>query len=88
MLIFTLIINSSSTVHLDLLHVKLTFPTAYTLLKFGIDSYGKRFPVYLAVWGHGASVFQSIIEIPFVYFMDLTVLAIRIPTAICSVINL
>ena len=61
---------------------------AYTLLKFGIDSYGKRFPVYLAVWGHGASVFQSIIEIPFVYFMDLTVLAIRIPTAICSVINL
>ncbi len=61
---------------------------AYTLLKFGIDSYGKRFPVYLAVWGHGASVFQSIIEMPFVYFMDLTVLAIRIPTAICSVINL
>ena len=61
---------------------------AYTLLKFGVDSYGKKFPVYLNVWGHGASVFQSIIEIPFVYFMDLTVFAIRIPTAICSVINL
>jgi 4-amino-4-deoxy-L-arabinose transferase-like glycosyltransferase len=61
---------------------------AYTLLKFGVDSYGKRFPVYLTVWGDGASVLQSIIEIPFVYFMDLTVFAIRIPTAICSVINL
>ena len=61
---------------------------AYTLLKFGVDSYGKRFPVYLTVWGDGASVLQSIIEIPFIYFMDLTVFAIRIPTAICSVINL
>ena len=61
---------------------------AYTLLKYGVDSYGKKFPVYLTVWGHGASVFQSIIEIPFIYFMDLNVLAIRIPTAICSVINL
>ena len=34
LLIFTLIINSSSIVHLDLLDVKLTLPTAYTLLKF------------------------------------------------------
>ena len=61
---------------------------AYSLLKFGKDSYGKRFPVYLTVWGDGASVFQSIVEIPFIYFMDLTVIAIRIPTAICSIINL
>ena len=33
---------------------------AYSLLKFGKDSYGKRFPVYLTVWGDGQGYFNQL----------------------------
>ena len=61
---------------------------AYTIYKFGKDSYGKKYPVYLTVWGHGMSILLSLLEIPFIYFLDLNTLSIRLPSAICSIINL
>ena len=61
---------------------------AYTIYKFGKDSYGKKYPVYLTVWGHGMSILLSLLEIPFIYFLDLNTLSIRLPSAIFSIINL
>ena len=33
---------------------------AYSLLKYGTDSWGYRAPVYLTTWGSGMSVFESL----------------------------
>lgn len=61
---------------------------AFSLLNFGVDSAGYTNPCYFVSWGSGMNVLESYLAIPFVAFFGNTVLAIRLPMLICSVISL
>lgn len=61
---------------------------AYSLLHFGVDSWGYRNPVYFVSWGGGMNVLESYLMIPFIAIGGLNELTIRIPQAVFSVISL
>ena len=60
---------------------------AYGLLTEGIDTWGYHFPVYFIAWGSGMNVAYSYLSIPFIYFLGPTMLAIRLPQAIISILG-
>lgn len=62
---------------------------AWSMLHYGHDSRGyKNFPVYLKTWGSGMSLLPNLSMMPFIKFLDLTPLAIRLPQAILGCISL
>ncbi len=64
---------------------------AYSMLKYGTDSWGYSFPVYLQTWGAGMSVLNSYLIMPFIALLgdegNLT-LATRLPQAIVAIISM
>ena len=60
---------------------------AYGLLTEGIDTWGYHFPVYFIAWGSGMNVAYSYLSIPFIYLLGPTMLAIRLPQAIISILG-
>lgn len=61
---------------------------AYTLLHFGKDSSGYRFPVYLTAWGSGMNALNSYLMIPFIALFGLKTWVIRIPQVLVALISL
>lgn len=61
---------------------------AYSLLHYGMDSAGYRFPVYLTTWGSGMSALNTYLMIPFVALFGLKVWAIRLPQVIIACLTL
>ena len=55
---------------------------AWSVMHYGIDSYGYVRPVYYTVWGSGMSVLYSWLTMPFLAVMGINVWAIRLPEAI------
>lgn len=60
---------------------------AYGLLTEGIDTWGYHFPVYFIAWGSGMNVAYSYLSIPFIALLGPTMLAIRLPQAIISILG-
>lgn len=60
---------------------------AYSMLKYGTDSWGYKAPVYLTTWGSGMSVLESCLMIPFIKFGGLNLVTIRLPQMIMGIIT-
>lgn len=60
---------------------------AYSMLNYGIDSWGYHHPVYLTVWGSGMSILESCMMMPFIKIGGLNLYMIRLPQAIMGVLS-
>ena len=60
---------------------------AYSMMKYGTDSWGYTFPVYLTTWGSGMSVLESYLMIPFIWLGGLNLVTVRLPQMIMGVIS-
>ncbi len=61
---------------------------AYSLLRYGKDSFGYSFPVYLTTWGSGMNVLNSYLMIPFIAIFGLKTWVIRMPQLIVAIFTL
>lgn len=61
---------------------------AYSLLHYGMDSWGMRMPVYFISWGSGMNVLNSYLMLPFIALWGLKVWVIRVPQLIVACISL
>lgn len=61
---------------------------AYSLLHYGMDSAGYRFPIYLTTWGSGMSALNSYLIIPFMALFGPSIRVIRLPQVIVSCLTL
>lgn len=61
---------------------------AWSVLYYGVDSYGYTRPVYYTVWGSGMSVLYSYLTMPFLALFGTTVWAIRLPQAILGCLTI
>ena len=60
---------------------------AYSILKTGADEYGTRFPILLRAYDDYRPALYVYLVIPFVALLDLSVFAIRFPSAILSTLS-
>lgn len=60
---------------------------AYSILKTGADEYGTRFPILLRAYDDFRPALYVYLVIPFVALFDLSVLAVRLPSAILSTLS-
>jgi len=60
----------------------------YSLLHYGVDSWGYPFPVYLETWGSGMSALNSYLMIPFLAVFGTHTWVIRLPQFIASCFTL
>lgn len=60
---------------------------AYSLLHYGIDSWGYSFPVYLTAWGSGMNAMSTYLMIPFIAILGPVELAVRLPQAIMGIVS-
>ncbi len=60
---------------------------AYSILNYGIDSWGYTFPVYLTTWGSGMSALESFLMIPFIRLGGLNLVTVRLPQMIMGIIS-
>ena len=61
---------------------------AYSLLHYGMDSHGYRFPIYLTTWGSGMSALNSYLMLPFLAIFGAQTFVIRIPQLIVGCLTL
>lgn len=61
---------------------------AYSLLKYGMDTAGYNYPVYLTAWGSGMNALESYLMLPFIALFGLKVWVIRLPQVIAAVLSL
>lgn len=61
---------------------------AFSLLQTGADKWGNFVPAYFVAWGSGQSVLLSYLQTPFIYFLGLNVLSIRLPSLILGILIL
>lgn len=61
---------------------------AFSMLKYGTDSWGYRFPVYFISWGSGMNVLNSYLMIPLVAIFGLNAYTVRAPQLIMSIVTL
>lgn len=61
---------------------------AYSLLHYGIDSAGYRFPVYLFAWGSGMSALNTYLMMPFMALFGPQIWVIRMPQLIVACLTL
>lgn len=61
---------------------------AYSMLTYGVDSWGYHNPCYFIAWGSGMNVLESYLAMPFVAVLGLTRLAVRLPQAILACASL
>lgn len=61
---------------------------AYSLLNFGVDSFGYVNPVYFISWGSGMNVLASYLAIPFFWLFGCSELTYRLPQLILSICSL
>ena len=58
---------------------------AWALLEHGIDRHGYRYPVHFVAWGSGQNALYAYLAMPFIEFLGLNVLAVRLPQALLGV---
>lgn len=61
---------------------------ANSMLHFGVDSAGYRFPVYLYTWGSGMSALNTYLMMPFMAVFGAKIWVIRLPQLIVSCLTL
>ena len=61
---------------------------AYSLLHYGMDSAGYRFPVYLNTWGSGMNALNTYLIIPFIALFGPKIWVIRLPQVIVAILTL
>lgn len=61
---------------------------AYSMLHYGVDSAGYRFPVYLYTWGSGMSALNTYLMMPFMAIFGPRIWVIRMPQLIVSCLTL
>ena len=61
---------------------------AYSILKYGMDTAGYKYPVYLTAWGSGMNALESYLMIPFIALFGLKVWVIRLPQLIAAIASL
>lgn len=61
---------------------------AFSILHTHADKWGNIFPAYFSAWGSGQSVLLSYLQIPFIHFLGLNVLSIRLPSVILGILIL
>lgn len=61
---------------------------AYSMLHYGTDSAGYRFPVYLTTWGSGMSALNTYLMMPFVALFGAKIWVVRLPQVIVSCFTL
>ena len=61
---------------------------AYSILKYGMDTAGYKYPVYLTAWGSGMNALESYLMIPFIALFGLKVWVIRLPQLIAGIATL
>lgn len=61
---------------------------AYSMLHYGVDSAGYRFPVYLYTWGSGMSALNTYLMMPFMAVFGPKIWVIRIPQLVVSCLTL
>ncbi len=61
---------------------------AYSLLTYGVDSWGYPFPCYFISWGSGMNVLESYLAIPFVALLGPTEAAVRLPQLLCACLSM
>ena len=61
---------------------------AWSLLKYGTDTAGYAFPVYLTAWGSGMNVLESYLMMPFIALFGLETWAVRMPQLIVGLLSL
>ena len=58
---------------------------AWALLEHGMDRHGYRYPVHFVSWGSGQNALYAYLAMPFIEFLGLNVLAVRLPQALLGV---
>lgn len=58
---------------------------AWSLLHFGMDSFGYHWPMYLTAWGSGMNVWNTILMIPFIAIFDQHTWVFRLPQLIVAI---
>ena len=58
---------------------------AWALLEHGMSRHGYPYPVHFVSWGSGQNALYAYLAMPFIEFLGLTVLAVRLPQAILGV---
>lgn len=61
---------------------------AFSLLNYGVDRNNNSWPAYLEAWGSGQSVLYTILMIPFIKILDLSIISTRLPMALVGCISL
>lgn len=61
---------------------------AFSMLHYGVDSAGYRFPVYLYTWGSGMSALNTYLMMPFMAIFGPQIWVIRTPQLIVSCLTL
>lgn len=61
---------------------------AYSIMKYGMDTAGYKYPVYLTAWGSGMNALESYLMIPFIALFGLKVWVIRLPQVIAAILSL
>ncbi|MCI8973670.1 MAG: hypothetical protein HFH79_08800 [Lachnospiraceae bacterium] len=60
---------------------------AYSMLNYGVDSWGYHNLVYLTVWGSGMSVLESLFMMPFIRLGGLNLAMVRMPQMLLGVLS-
>ena len=55
---------------------------AWALLEHGVDRHGYRYPVHFIAWGSGQNALYAYLAMPFIEFLGLNVVAVRLPQAL------
>lgn len=61
---------------------------AFSLLNYGVDSFGYRYPCYFVAWGSGMNVLESYLAIPFMKLFGCSVTTFRLPQLLLSCLSL
>lgn len=61
---------------------------AYSILKTQRDEFGVKYPLFIRSFGDYKSAFPSYLNIPFIKYLGLNELAVRLPTAIVAIFGL
>lgn len=61
---------------------------AFSLLNYGVDSFGYRYPCYFVAWGSGMNVLESYLAIPFMKLFGCSVTRFRLPQLLLSCLSL
>ena len=61
---------------------------AYSLLHYGVDSWGYAFPVYFISWGSGMNVLNSYLMMPFIGIFGVHAWTVRMPQVIVACVSL